>query len=255
MCVRELDKIMSLDVDGIMYDEFVYLPACFSDEHGHRPGESSWNGGMQMCKDYYEHAWKKQEFLLCGEGVNDQMSQYYPVSYIRSATPGFIPVLGYINQDIRFATCLVGFDNRGMVNQCLAYRFIINYEPFNFKGWVSDTKATGEYALKALALRKKLADYLWTGKYTDSVGATCTCDNPDAKHMSTFKYTVFENSKNGKKAVVVVNDTPDKEFTFNVTIDGGSGKYTVYNADDGKLGTTTGEVTIKPSNLAILVDE
>ena len=31
-------------------------------------------------------------------------------------------------------TAVTGFNDRNMVNQCLMYRYIISYEPYNFKG-------------------------------------------------------------------------------------------------------------------------
>ena len=35
-------------------------------------------------------------------------------------------------------TAVTGFDDRSMVNQCLMYRYIISYEPYNFKGHLDD---------------------------------------------------------------------------------------------------------------------
>ncbi len=31
-------------------------------------------------------------------------------------------------------TAVTGFNDRNMLNQCLLYRYIISYEPYNFKG-------------------------------------------------------------------------------------------------------------------------
>ena len=256
LCIRELDKIMSLDVDGIMYDEYVFLTNCFSEDHGHRPGESCWNGGMDLSKEFYEHSFKQQEFLLCGEGVTDYLSQYFQCSYIRSASPIIEPVLPFINQELRYATCLTGFDNRGMVNQCLAFKYIINYEPFNFKGRMSEAPMTGEYGNKVLEFRMGLKDYLWLGLFSDTIGAECVCSEEPNGFRGKYKYTVFTNKKNGKKAVVIVNDTVDKDLTFDVTIDGGSGTYSLCDPENGSLGKTTGkEIKVKPRSVAVLVDE
>ena len=42
--------------------------------------------------------------------------------------------------DALFMTAVTGFDDRNMINQCLLYRYIISYEPYNFKGRRTTTR-------------------------------------------------------------------------------------------------------------------
>jgi hypothetical protein len=49
-------------------------------------------------------------------------------------------------------TAVAGFDDRNMINQCLLYRYIISYEPNNFKGRLTDYPDTVAYSQKMDAL-------------------------------------------------------------------------------------------------------
>ena len=249
LCLRELDKIFSLGADGIMYDEFVYPESCYAIDHGHRPGDSCWTGGALLAKEYYEHIWQTQEALFCGEGVNDYLSQYYACSYIRSASRNFVPALRYINEHMKYATCLTGLADRGMVNQCIAFGYIINYEPYNFKGRLRDAVKTGEYANAALKMRMDLRAYLWDGTYTDTVGGEIL--NPSHKE---YIYTIFNRKSDGKKAMVIVNESCDQELTVGFSLEGCSGDCALYTPEEGHIGTAGQTITLPPSGLVVVVD-
>ena len=59
-----------------------------------------------------------------------------------------------------------------MINQCLLYRYIISYEPYNFKGMPEDYPLTLAYGKQMDALRTELREYFWDGEFRDKVGAT-----------------------------------------------------------------------------------
>ena len=42
-------------------------------------------------------------------------------------------------------TAISGFNDRNMINQCLLYRYIMSYEPYNFKGHLDDFPLTMDY--------------------------------------------------------------------------------------------------------------
>jgi hypothetical protein len=154
---------------------------------------------------------------------------------------------------MKFATCLIGFDDRGMVNQCLAYNFIINYEPFHFKGRLSDAVKTGEYGKRALDLRRKLEDYLWSGRFLDTTGGTLKAG--DATKKLPYLYTVFENVKNKKRAMVVVNESVKDVLDCDIAIENGSGIYHMYTPEEGFTGRTTSKVSVLPRSVVVLVDQ
>ena len=57
-----------------------------------------------------------------------------------------------------------------MINQCITYGYIMNYEPYNFKGRISDIPDTVAYGKKAQRLRKRLRDYIWNGNTAKTTG-------------------------------------------------------------------------------------
>ncbi len=60
--------------------------------------------------------------------------------------------------DGQFMTAVTGFDDRNMINQCLLYRYIISYEPYNFKGLPEDYPLTLAYGKQMDALRTELRE-------------------------------------------------------------------------------------------------
>lgn len=258
LALREFAKIIDLEPSGILYDELMNdRLLCFDRSHNHRWGESNLKGSMKLAEEFHELAVNKNpEFLFAGESPTDQLSRYYPVTYVRTwdgrwEDPVHRPVLRYINNDMKVATCLTGFDDREMVNQCLCFGYIINYEPFNFKGRINDIPDTAAYGQKAQRLRRRLWEYIWLGKFTDTVGASLKTDDNDIEHA----YSVFENRTNGRKAVVVVNHGHNRAMYAQVTLDSGKNYFVVYHVDSEETEKSVGNIVVQPRCLAVLVEE
>lgn len=66
---------------------------------------------------------------------------------------------------------VTGFDDREMLNRILMYRYIISYEPYNFRDRLSDFPLTLEYGKKVDALRERYQQWLWDAEYRDKLGA------------------------------------------------------------------------------------
>jgi hypothetical protein len=111
------------------------------------------------------------QFLYAGESPYDWELESYQLSYIRSADEDHIPLSRYLRPDVTVMTALTGFDHRNMVNQCLLYRYVISYEPFNFKGRLPDIPKTVEYGMQMDRLRGELRAWLWDATFQDTVGA------------------------------------------------------------------------------------
>lgn len=256
LALREFKKIAGLGSSGILYDELANpMLLCFDMEHGHRWGESHFKGSLLLAEEFYNYAVSvNRDFLLTGEGPNDHISQYYPVNYIRSGDGSgekiHTAAWKYMNPRMKLATCLVGWDDREMVNQCMVNGYIINYEPYNFKGRLSDIPDTVAYGLKALALRKKLWNYLWNGVFTDTVGANVVSEDKEVEYL----WSVFENEGNGKKAVVVANQSDGKTLKARVALESGCNDFTVYSIENDRTAKSDGEVIIPARSLVVLVE-
>ena len=258
LALREFAKIVDLESSGILYDELMNdLLLCFDRNHDHRWGESNMQGSLKLAAEFHNFARSKNpEFLFTGESPTDALSQYYPVTYVRTwdgrwEDPIHRPVLKYINNEMKIATCLTGWDDREMVNQCLAYAYIINYEPYNFKGRVSDFPDTVAYGQMAQHLRRRLWDYIWLGKFTDTVGAQVTTEDKDVEYI----YSVFENRNNARKAVIIANQGHMKALNVKVSLDSSKNLFEVYHVETEDTQKSDGSIIVQPRSLVVLVEE
>jgi hypothetical protein len=107
---------------------------------------------------------------------------------------------------------VTGFDDREMVNRALLYRYIVSYEPFNFKGDLDDFPLTIAYGKKVDAFRSRYSDYLWQGEFRDTIGAKVKTE-PGAP----ISYSVFLRAQENLRAVVLIND--DRRTAREVTVE------------------------------------
>jgi len=134
---------------------------------------------------------------------------YYTLGYYRIG-PGTRHALRYLDPQAPLMAAVTGFDDREKLNLILAYRYIISYEPYNFKGFVSDYPLTLDYGKKIDALRRKYKAYVWDAEFRDDLGAKVTADG-------AVRHTVFRTAQ-GKRAVVVINQETTKPITAKLEI-------------------------------------
>ncbi len=254
--LEELDKLLDLEPSGLLYDELMDdRLLCFDESHGHRFGESNMNGQLALAEEMFLRARKRNpEFVFAGESPSDALSQYYPVSYVRTedgrwADGSHRPVYRYVNPQIRLSTCLTGFDDREMVNQCLVYGYIINYEIFNFKGVPSDAPDTVRYVEEVRSLRRKLRPFLWNGEFTHTVGAQV-----EAKGETEYIYSVYRDPKTKKRAVAIANQGNERALEAVVRLDDSENDFTLHLPGVEEAVLSNGKITVPPRCLAVLLE-
>ena len=82
----------------------------------------------------------REGFLYAGESCTDWQLSEYHLSYHRSEALDHVPLMRFLRPDALLMTAVTGFDDRNMVNQCLLYRYVVSYEPYNFKGRLSECR-------------------------------------------------------------------------------------------------------------------
>ena len=87
--------------------------------------------------------------LLCAEAPFDLQHQHYALSYFR-IFDGHIPAERYADPFYPIMIAVTGFEDREMINRALLYRYILSYEPYNFKGDLRDFPLTVEYGKKSM---------------------------------------------------------------------------------------------------------
>src|SRR5579885_3583460 len=138
-----------------------------------------------------------------------------------------------------------GFDARDEINLTLAYRYIISYEPFNFKGHVTDFPLTLEYGKRVDALRRRYREYLWDADFRDTLGANVTADG-------NHRYTVFV-AKSGKRAVVVVNLEQRNAISAKVTLPD-AGRLAIVTPERPERQTAAGTWNIPARSAAVVLE-
>jgi hypothetical protein len=147
-------------------------------------------------------------------------------------------------------TAVTGFNDRNMINQCLLYRYIISYEPYNFKGSLKDFPLTVEYGKKMDTLRSEYRDYFWDGEFQNCIGARVTLAEGKIHHP----YAVYRNRKNNKLGVIISNYDRDTRIELDVMLDNGK-KLKKYRLVDDKNWLETERVKIPPESAVILLEE
>ena len=182
ICRKEFQKLADLNCDGTLYDECQHHgPAylCFDPTHNHRPGFPVYQNDLMLIGQLQTQV--SDDFLFAGEGCYDWQASCYGLTYHRSQNPGYIPLARYTRPFWPMATAVTGFNDRNMLHQCLLYRFIISYEPYNFKGRPKDAGKTLEYGKIIDNFRTRYRKYLWErhlpghpGGIRNNIGRTAT---------------------------------------------------------------------------------
>lgn len=243
----EFQKVLALGSAGWLWDEVCHHgPALysFSDGHGYVPPGFIYGGDLPLSERLRAVADKTSpDFLFCGEGPEDWLMQYFPVS--ETGVSG-TPICQYIDSHCLMLAGVSGFDDREKLNQILLYRYVIQYEPYYYKGHLSDFPLTLSYGKKIDALRKKYKAYLWDGDYRDTEGAKVSANG-------SHRYSVFVTSS-GKHAVVVVNQESNRKITAKVDLPG-AGKLVVATPEEPDAQSTTGTIEIPARSAAVVLEQ
>jgi Domain of unknown function (DUF6259) len=249
VAVGQFEKLLSLGASGWLFDEVCHhgpVKYSFAKGHGYTPPGFIYHGDMILGKQLREAADKVDtNFLFCGEGPQDWLMQYYPFSYFR-INENSTPVCRYIDPHAPLMVAVTGFDDRDMLNLCLLDRYIIEYEPYNFKGAVTDYPLTLAYGKKIDELRRKYKEYLWDADFKDTEGANVSADG-------NIKYSVFVTSKN-KRAVVIINMDSKKEITAKVEIPN-SEKLVWASPENPDVQSMDGTLKIPASSAVVVMEQ
>jgi len=213
IATREFEKIPELGAAGWLFDEVMQHNGVlynFSPDHGYPPPGYLFHGDIPLVKQFRAAADRQNpDFLFSGEGPGDWLMPYYTLGYYRIG-PGTRHALRYLDPQAPLMAAVRGFNARDEINLALAYRYIISYEPYNFKGHVTDFPLTLAYGKQVDALRRRYREHLWDAEFRDTLGATVAADG-------TCRYTVFV-AKSGKRAVIAINLEQGKAISVRVSL-------------------------------------
>jgi hypothetical protein len=250
VCENEFKKILDLGADGFLFDECLHhTPAllCFAENHGHRRGAPVYANDNLLIERFSHIAKDKNpDFLFAGEACYDREMAVYHLSYHRSESKTHLPLSRYTNPFGEYMTAVTGFNDRNMIGQCLLYRYIISYEPYNFKGKLEDFPLTLSYGKKMDALRTELREYFWDGEFRNEVGGTVT-NNGNPHHP----YALYKNRQSGRYGLVVAN-YEDAEIRVSVLVEGEE-NLRYRTIEDHNWANFDGTISISPRSCVVVL--
>ncbi|MCL2362681.1 MAG: DUF6259 domain-containing protein [Defluviitaleaceae bacterium] len=250
ICKAELKKVVDLGAAGMLFDETMHHgPAllCFDESHGHRYGAPVYQNDREFVRRMWEVEGIADDFLMAGEACYDWEMDAYQFSYHRSAHLLHLPLSRYLLPHAQFMTAVTGFGgDRDMINQSLMYRYIISYEPYFFKGKLSDFPKTVEYGNKMDQVRTELRKWFWDGEFRDRCDAVVTKENGDKHHP----YSVFKAADNSLGLVICNYDDEASKIIAKTECGASFTKYRLI--DEDKWVDITGLINV-PAHSAVLV--
>lgn len=245
---KEFKKILALGSTGWLWDEICHHSGAlynFALGHGYNPPGYIYGGDLPLSAALREAADKiSPDFLFAGEGPQDWLMQYFPVS---EAGVGATPICQYLDtQHSLMIAGVSGFDDREQLNNILLNRCVIQYEPFLYKGHLHDFPLTIAYGQKIDDLRRRYKAYLWDGAFRDTLGAEVSADG-------AYRYSVFV-AEGGKRAVVVVNPDSEKKITAKVNLPN-AGRLVAATPEQPEAQSTTGMLQIPARSAAVLIEQ
>lgn len=245
----EFKKLLRLDASGWLFDENCHhgpVKYSFATGHGYTAPGFIYGGDMPMAAQLRAAADKvSPDFLFAGEGQQDWLMQYYSCSYFR-IDDNSTPVSRYIDPKAPLMVAVTGFNDREMLNLILLDRYIISYEPYNFKGELTDFPLTLAYGKKIDSLRRRYKDYLWDAEFRDTEGAEVSANG-------YIHYAVFVTAT-GKRAVVVVNRESNRAVTATVELPH-PGKLVVATPEQPDARSTTGTLQVPVRSAAVVMEQ
>ncbi len=250
ICEEEFAKILDLGADGFLFDECLHHDGallCFDKSHGHRYGAPVYaNDNLLIERFARVAATRNPDFLFGGEACYDREMAVYQISYHRSENKLHVPLSRYSLPSAQYMTAVTGFDDRTMIAQCLLYRYVVSYEPYNFKGKLADFPLTLEYGRKMDALRRELREYFWDGEFRHEVGAKVQCGG-----KPHHPFAVFLSAKSGVPALVIAN-YQDEPVEVSAEVEGA--KLSRWRSiDDPSWKAFCGVVSIQPRSCIVVL--
>ncbi len=246
---KEFQKLLELNASGWLFDENCHhggVKYNFATNHGYEAPGFLYRGDMLLAKKLREAADKvNPDFLFAGEGHQDWLMQYYPCSYFR-INGGSTAVDRYIDPQAPLMVAVTGFDDREKLNLILMDRYIISYESYNFKGYLSDFPLTLAYGKKIDSLRRKYKAYLWDADFKDTQGATVSANG-------SFRYSVFV-TKEGKRTVVLVNNEKNKPIDAQVKMPH-QGKLVAASPENQDAWSVSGAIQVPARSAVVLMEQ
>jgi hypothetical protein len=250
---KEFKKTLDLGADGMLFDENQHHGGaryCFDKLHGHKVPAHIFAGDEVLAKGFETIKNKiNPDYIFAGEGHYDLEFRQYQLSYFRIDLD-HVPIHRYVAPDEQMMIAISGYNDRNMINSALMYRYIISYEPRNFKGRLSEFPMTLAYGKKVDSLRRKYRNFLWNGEFHHTVGAEVF-----VKGKLYDQYALFTDKATGKRAVVISNEDYGKAIDAKIEFEGNHLQLYLVTPEHQEAVRFKGLGTIPPNSALVVFEK
>ena len=250
--VKAVKDIVSLGADGVLYNSLSAGVYCNNKDgtHSHKKGGimlASVHTALSMLKDFLID----NDVLLADTVFFNNMQNFSPLYFHKGTDCGLpgdniVPGLKYVDNKRALSVSVAGSNDYNLINMALMLGYRVNYYPGYGNKGLEDICNSAEYGKKCMTYRRGLAEWIWDAQFCDTIGAEVSCLS-DGRAI----YSVFTN-KNGKKAIVVVNTSPEeKEYDVKV---GGASKFQAYYVDKAAV-ESTGKISVPGQGIVVLTEK
>lgn len=254
---KEFQKSIDLGASGMLYDENQHHGGanyCWDKTHGHHVPAFVFAGDLPLVNGFRKITNQlNPDFLFAGEANYELEKTQYSVAYFRTSPVTHTAIKRYIDPYELIMVQATGFNDRATLNACLKFRYIISYEPYNFKGRLTDFPLTINYGRKIDSLRIRYKEYFWEGEYRDVIGATVISSGNSNGHPSDL-YSVFRHSKEDKYGVVVTNNS-EEEIEVEVKINNSNRPLVYATPENQEEQKYSKKIKIKPLSLIVVMEK
>ncbi|MCL2517841.1 MAG: hypothetical protein FWF15_04690 [Oscillospiraceae bacterium] len=164
--------------------------------------------------------------------------------YLRTDDKNHIPFKRYMYPDTQFTTAVSGFNDRNMINQCLMYRYTIDYKR-NLSD-LPDMMETVEYGGKMDTLRMKYRKWFWDGEFIGTKDVKITGREGNLHSH----YAIYKTSDNLYGAVICNYEDAEKFVTLLAPEGKAMMRYTFIDVEEWKR---IGDGIVIPPRSAVIV--
>lgn len=250
--LEEFRKVLDLGADGMLFDELVHHGSatyCFDRTHDHPQPAFLYAYDRALARLFRAEAAKAHpEFLFSGEFWREEQMLEYSMGYTRFGG-GHVALNRYIDSRFLVMMAVPGFADRNHINKCLECRYIISYEPFNFKGRPGDAPATVAYGQTVDALRRRYREFLWDGEHLGPREATVRVNGQPSTQFSAYR------AADGRRALAVCNPDPTAAWTVEVAFASPLGRRVVAVSPEAPDPVAaSGSLTLPPRSVLVVME-
>lgn len=216
---------------------------CFNRNHGHAYGQLTADGIGNIERTIAEEAGRA--FGKCVITGSPSYGQEYADACWANIGNGYFNRLRILNPDFPMLRNVETRNARKQLNESLLYGFTPVLDLNFFDSDINHYPNIHEYASSIKQLRSAYPELLWTSSYSHQDGASVSGND--------IEWTVF-TAKDGKRAVVVVNNSRDRSSKVSVKIDGCTGAV-IATPENIQAAPFNGTTELAPQSAAIIMEK